>query len=68
MFCIFCEEEVEDFEFNCLRHVKCPCGMIMLDCSEVIVYKQVATFREQPPAKRTSLARFAGGRTEFKKD
>lgn len=47
MFCVFCEEEVEDFEFNCLRHAKCPCEMVMLDCSEVIAYKQLDTFREQ---------------------
>ncbi len=51
MFCIFCESEVEDYDFNCLKHKTCPCGFIMLDCSEIIAYKQISTYKSNTEAK-----------------
>ncbi len=44
MFCMFCEAEVEEYEFNCNKHKTCPCGFIMLDCSETIAYKQLSSY------------------------
>lgn len=54
MFCIFCENNVEEFEFNCTKHKTCPCGLMMLDCSESIAYKQIASYSNSENLKGKS--------------